>query len=255
MSTTNQPIAVKDKIYAVLENANGATQFIRAHASMAMHVENWALQLMPVRLELAAFLQGRGRDINNFNDVVQYGSLFLTASEDFLRGEHIKQDVSLTEAEKKELREELQDAFSDDKMKDQLMTKAAAIGWVLYDILTPHIDQVKVEAIIQKKLAGIRLNLVSKFASDQIQEVTIQLKKGLAISENLEENGLTVNTDETVSCSTAEVKQFWDKLQDPTNEFHEHKDVDSNEAMDEELKNLNTSIAKMVLECHNIVKM
>lgn len=254
---TEKSLTVKTKLKAVLENAVGATQFIRTHAEMAMHVEGWAVELLPYRLEVMSFIRARGKDSNNFNDVVQYGSLYLTASDDFLRGEHIKADVELTKAEKRELTEELSDAFADDNMKDKMMTKAAAVGWMLYDILTPYIDQQLVEKVIQKKLLSIRLNLVSKFVTDEIEKTAGQLKKGAMIAERLEESGLVVNADDTVSCKTPQIQKIWDELQDPNHP--DRKDdafaSDGDVHLEEELNKLNTPIAKMLLSCYNTVRL
>lgn len=255
MKEEKQNQTVKDKLYAVLENAHGATQFIRAHASMAMAVDDWDEQLMRPRMELTAFILSSGKNINSFNDVVQYGSMFLAASEDFLRGEHVKEHVKLTLAERKELKEELNDAFNDDRLKDQLMTKAAAIGWMLYDILYPHLDQQQIEAVIQKKLLSIRLNLVSKFAVDEIQKTVAELKKGVMIAERLEESGLIINADDTVTCGNAHVQKIWDELQDPNHEDREEKAFANDEAanLDGLVKVLDSPVAKMVLSSHDIV--
>lgn len=253
--TTKQK-TVKDKLKNVIHNVHGAKQFIRAHASMAMYVANWEVELMPHRLELAAFLEARGKDINNFNDVIQHGSLFLTASEDFLRGEFVKENVKLTQAEQENLKEELSDAFEDDKMKDKLMTKAAAVGWVIYDILRPHVDQEKVEELIQQKLAGIRLNLVSKFITDKIEDTTKDIERSLVLADRLEDTGIIINADDTVSCTTQEAKEYWDKFQNLTSKEAEEQgfveaDVDD---VEEDLQQFHTEFAKMILECHENIK-
>lgn len=246
---------VRNKILSVLENIVGAQQFIRAHAAMAMHVDNWEVELMPLRLELAAFVESREKDVNNLNHVIQFGSLWLTTEESFLRGEFVKENVKLTQEERENLKEELADAFHDPKLKDRMMTKAAAIGWVIYDIMTPYIDSAMVEEIIQRKIAGIRLNLMSKFASDQIEKVSKDMQKGLMVADRLEHMGLVLNADETVECESDNLQEYWNKISAPDYVSPDASVMDTPEAIEEELKDLKTPIAKMLLEANFIEKL
>ncbi len=245
--------SIHKKLKAVKENVRGSISFIRAFCEYTLHNDNWNPDLEPVREKLKAFIITRSASPDSYNDVVQYGSLFLATLQHFFRGEHVEQNVALTEKEKIEMSAEFSEIFADANARKDLMTYAAAIGWQLIIILDEFVDHKAADEQLAKKIESLKLNFSGMLLSDKLQKTMVSVDKGLVLADKLKSVGIIVKTDGTIKTTSEQGAAAVAEMEKDVKEGNKELFDEGIDA--EEIDLLNTPLGKLICECTSLVKL
>lgn len=217
-----------DKFQNIMQNGAGAIHFLKAFCEFAIENDDWKDQLNPLVPKLEEFLKNRDASINNPVDIIQYGHLFIVTVDSFFRSEFIKENISLTEAEKTEMAEEVDEAFQDKAVRKLIQQHASVLGWKLYDLMDSYVDKQWVDDKLNAKLNALRLNFTGIYLATQIGEQLTTFQKGHLIAKKLQETvGVVVMNDNSLVAINKKGQEQIDKLSQPdTSVLEDHFKVE-----------------------------
>lgn len=240
-------ITLHSKLYAIKDTVKFSITFLRAFCEFTLQNDNWKEILTPLTPSLDEFIQKRDGDVNNFGDLVQFGGLYIISLEQFFRSEFIKENLPLTEAEKKEVSAEILEAFNDPKASAEIRKAASVVGWKLITIMDQFIDHEAVNTKVAGKLEAIHFNFKGLDLTDNILKTAGVIDKAYLISHTLSERmGVSIDENNQPFTNNPEEKDKLEKFlaAEDTSMF---KEEDKNEL--EDLKILSTPLGKLLTQC------
>jgi hypothetical protein len=237
---TVQPSTVQSKINTVTSNISGILQFLKVMAQYSLYnPDTWQKDIQPVQEKFKEFLAIRGASETSLKDLIQYGPLFIGTIERFFRAEHIQQNVALTEKEKRELEEELTEAFSDEKDREQIALYGTAVGSFIRDLLVPTVDMQIVQERVSKKLEELRPNLENLEIAETIVNKTTVVNKLNLLINHLEDAGVTIDLNGEVKISNESTRK----------QVENHPVEPLEKIILQELESLKDPLTQLLLSC------